>query len=288
MRQVLRMAAIGAPIVLSCMTAGCQSAKPSASASTAPAAAPTAQLQTYTAPDQSASAGVPAGWQVTQGGNTVIRMSGPQGVTVSLGNTYIAKNGAFQAGQRYPNGVDLAMPYQASLAQKLAMIVEQGAALSGKPISQMALNSSTPIQLPPTLGQCARMVASYTGDQGPVKMMVVFCSLPLDSGGDYKNIMLEAEGPATVAAQAVPTVQTIFRSYNLPPAWLQRKLSPVNAAPPAAARMPGTAAGVAALNSATLNAERSADVNFNCFDLSVIRETPTYDLPRSCGGTKPD
>jgi hypothetical protein len=52
--------------------------------------------------------------------------------------------------------------------------------------------------------------------------------------------------------------------------------------------MPGTAVGVAARNSATLNAERSADVNFNCFDLSVIRETPTYGLPRSCGGAKPD
>jgi hypothetical protein len=283
MRHVLRMAALGTPIVLSCMTAGCQSTKPAAQA----AAAPTPQLQTYTASDQSVSAGVPEGWKVTQAGNTVIRMSGPQGVSVSLGNTFIAKNGAFQAGQRYPNGVDLAMPYQASLAQKLAMIIEQGAALSGKPISQMALNSSTPIQLPPALGQCARMVASYTGDQGPVKMMAVFCSLPLDAGGDYKNIMLEAEGPPAVAAQAVPTVQTIFRSYNLPPAWLQRKLAPVNA-PPAMVMTPGTAAGVAALNSATINAQRSSDVNSNCFDLSVIRETPTYDLPRSCGGTKPD
>jgi hypothetical protein len=265
------------------MTAGCQSAKPAAPT----ASAPTPQLQTYTASDQSVSAGVPAGWKVTQAGNTVIQMAGPQGISVSLGNTYIAKNGAFQAGQRYPNGVDLEMPYPASLAQKLAMIVEQGAALSGKPISQMALNSSTPIQLPPALGQCARMVASYTGDQGPVKMMVVFCSLPLDAGGDYKNILLEAEGPAAVAAQAVPTVQTIFRSYNLPPAWLQRKLAPVNAPRPAAMTL-GTAAGVAALNAATLNAQRSSEVQFNCFDLSVIRETPTYDLPRSCGGTKPD
>jgi hypothetical protein len=277
------MAAIGAPIVLFCVTAGCQSAKPASNA----AAAPTPQLQTYTASDQSASAGVPAGWKVTQAANTVIRMSGPQGVSVSLGNTYIARNAAFQAGQRGTNGVDLSMPYQASLAQKLAMIVEDGAALSGKPISQMALNSSTPIQLPPALGQCARMVASYTGDQGPVKMMVVFCSMPLDSGGDYKNIMLEAEAPAAVAAQAVPTVQTIFRSYNLPPAWLQRKLAPQNA-PPAAGMTQGTAAGAAARNSATNYAARSADVNFNCFDLSVIRETPTYELPRSCGGTKPD
>jgi hypothetical protein len=287
MRHALRMAAIGAPMVLSCVTAGCQSAKPAVHAAAAPSATSTAPLQTYTASDQSASAGVPAGWQVTQGANTVIRMTGPQGVSVSLGNTFIARNAAFQAGQRSANGVDLSMPYAASLAQKLTMLVEQGAALSGKPLSQMAINSSTPIQLPAALGQCARMVASYTGDQGPVKMMVVFCSLPLDSGGDYKNIMLEAEGPAAVAAQAVPTVQTIFRSYNLPPAWLQRKLAPQNA-PPAAAMTAGQAGAIAGINAATNYAARSADVNANCFDLSVLRETPTYELPRSCGGTRPD
>jgi hypothetical protein len=242
MRHALRMAALGAPILLSCVTAGCQSAKPAANAAAAPAAS-TVPMQTYTASDQSASAGVPAGWQVTQGANTVIRMTGPQGVSVSLGNTFIARNAAFQAGQRSANGVDLSMPYAASLGQKLAMLVEQGATLSGKPLSQMAINSSTPIQLPAALGQCARMVASYTGDQGPVKMMVVFCSLPLDSGGDYKNIMLEAEGPAAVAAQAVPTVQAIFRSYNIPPAWLQRKLAPQNAAP-MPAMTPGQAGAI--------------------------------------------
>ena len=32
----------------------------------------------------------------------------------------------------------------------------------------------------------------------------------------------------------------------------------------------------------------AANNSANCFDLSVLRETPTYDLPRSCGGTKPD
>ncbi len=290
MRLNSRMAAIGAPLVFSCITAGCQSAKPVAPASS-PAAA-TAPLQKYTAPDQSASAGVPTGWQVTQGKDTVIQMKGPQGVEVSLGNTIIAKNAPFQAGARGTNGTDISMPYSASLAQKLGMIVQQGAALAGKPLSQMALNSSTPIQLPPQLGQCARMVASFTGDQGPMKMMVVFCSLPLDAGGDYKNIFLDAQGPAAVAAAAVPTVQAIFRSYSIPPTWLQRKLAPVNAAPTAAAMSPAQmqaeAAGVRALNSATNYAAQSSLVQANCFDLSVLRETPTYELPRSCGGTKPD
>ncbi len=35
-------------------------------------------------------------------------------------------------------------------------------------------------------------------------------------------------------------------------------------------------------------AAAGADNAANCFDLSVLRQTPTALLPRSCGGTKPD
>jgi len=34
--------------------------------------------------------------------------------------------------------------------------------------------------------------------------------------------------------------------------------------------------------------EASVNNMANCFDLSVLRETPTYNLPKSCGGSKPD
>jgi hypothetical protein len=261
------------------VTAGCQSAKPAATA------APTAQLQTYTASDQSASAGIPAGWKVTQGGNTVIQMTGPQGVEVSLGYTFIAKNAAFQLGQRAANGIDLSMPYTASLGQKLTMIVEENSAISGKTVSQIVINSSTPIQLPATLGQCARLVASFTGQQGPMKMMVVFCSLSLDAGGDYKNILLEAQASAAVAAQVAPTAQAIFRSYRIPATWLQRKLAPQNAAPAVSGN---EAAAIAAINRTTAIGIQGANTSANCFDLAVLRQTPTYELPRSCGGTQPD
>ena len=42
-------------------------------------------LQPYTAPDQSVSAGVPSGWKVTKGEQTVVQMTGPQGETIFLG-----------------------------------------------------------------------------------------------------------------------------------------------------------------------------------------------------------
>jgi hypothetical protein len=42
------------------------------------------------------------------------------------------------------------------------------------------------------------------------------------------------------------------------------------------------------INGSTIGGEVGADVSANCFDLAVLRETPNYLLPRSCGGTKPD
>jgi hypothetical protein len=272
-----------ASLVAVSITAGCQ-AKPAASATT-PAAAPAPQLKPYTAPDQSASVGVPSGWQVTNGQQTVITMTGPQGETLSLGNTVIAKNAPFQLGQRASNGVDITMPYTAPLQQKLIMILQQNAAIAGKPTPQVTFTSATPIQLPPVLGQCGRFVANITGQQGPDKAMGAFCSLPLDSGGTYKNIIILATAPEAVAAQSAPTAQAVIQSYRIPATWLQRKLAP-NTLPPAPAVNPNALAG--AINRSTALSMAGADNSANCFDLSVLRETPTYQLPRSCGGTKPD
>jgi hypothetical protein len=272
-----------ASLIAASITASCQS-KPAASATKAPAT-PAPQLKPYTTPDQSASAGVPAGWQVTKGAETVIVMTGPQGENLSLGNTVIAKNAPFQLGQRGSNGIDLTMPYTAPLQQKLVMILQQNAAIAGKPAPQVAFTSATPIQLPPALGQCGRFVANITGQQTPAKAMGAFCSLPLDSGGTYKNIIILATAPEAVAAQSAPTAQAVIQSYRIPPTWLQRKLAP-NTLPPAPAVNPNALAG--AINRSTALSMAGSDNSANCFDLSVLRETPTYQLPRSCGGTKPD
>lgn len=278
-KSSLLLSARVASLLALCVAGGCHSQSPAATA-----ASSSIQLQPYTASDQSASAGVPSGWQVTKGSETVIQMTGPQGETVFLGTTVVAQNGAFQAGQRGANGIDISMPYSATLPQKLTMIVDQNAALAGKPAPQLTINSATPIQLPAVLGQCGRFIASASGAQGQMKIMSVFCSLPLDSGGAYKNILLLAQAPAAVAAQSAPTAQAIFRSYRVPGPWLQKKLAPHFAPPPPAA----SAAAAAAINRSTIQSMVGADNSANCFDLAVLRETPNYELPRSCGGTKPD
>jgi hypothetical protein len=279
-KSCLPLAATLGPVIFTCLTAGCQT-KPAAPSE---AAAPV-QLQTYTAPDQSASAGVPAGWQATSGSQTVIQMAGPQGATVVLGNTAIAKNAAFQLGQKPGNGVDLSMPYSATLGQKLGMIFQQSAAAAGAPAAQLTVDSTTPLQLPATIGQCARFVADFTGAKGATKMMAVFCSLPLDSAGIYKNIMLVAEASPAVAAQLAPTAQAIFQSYRIPATWLQKKLAPFTAPPMAAATANAEAAMI---NRETMQSAAAVSNSANCFDLTVLRQTPTYQLPRSCGGTMPD
>ena len=84
------LAMVLAPLCFASMTA-CQTKQ------AAPAAAtPAISLQTYTTPDQTASAGVPSGWKVVSGAQTVITMTGPQGETVQLGNVIVANNAPFQ------------------------------------------------------------------------------------------------------------------------------------------------------------------------------------------------
>jgi hypothetical protein len=283
-KRCSQLAATSAIFVLASVAAASQAIKPTP----ATAASPAIQLEPYTASDQSASAGVPSGWKVTSGAQTVIKMTGPEGETVSLGNTVVAKNAPFQLGEHATGGIDLSMPYSATLPEKFTMILQQSAASSGKNVSQVMINSTTPLQLPATIGDCGRIVAEVTGQNGDTKVMAVFCSLPVDSGGTYKNIMLLGQAFATNAAQAAPTAQAIFQSYRIPTDWLQKKLAPFTAPPPAAATAAVTAAEAAAINRSTMLGIAGANNSANCFDLTVLRETPTYDLPRSCGGTKPD
>ena len=213
----------------------------------------------------------------------MIQMTGPEGETVSLGNTVIAKDGAFQLGVHSENGVDLSMPYSATLEQKFTMILQQGAALANKVTPQVTIDSMTPLPLPEAAGHCGRIIADVAGHSTATKVMAVFCSLPVDSGGTYKNIMMVAQAFAATAAQAAPAAQAIFESYRIPTAWLEKKLAPFTA-PPAAV----TSAAATASNRSTMASTAEADNSVNCFDLSVLRQTPTYDLPRRCGGTKPD
>ena len=110
------LAVVVAAVCLPSMTA-CQTAA-------VPAKPASPSMQAYTAPDQTASAGVPSGWKVVSAAQTVITMTGPQGETVQLGEVDVAKNAPFQLGKAPGNGIQLSMPYSAPLAQKLTMMIQ--------------------------------------------------------------------------------------------------------------------------------------------------------------------
>ncbi len=92
--------------------------------------------------------------------------------------------------------------------------------------------------------------------------------------------------PTSLATQERALAEAVLRSYRIPSAELAKKLGPVYAKP----RMsPGAVNAAAAATMGSVWAqEGAADNAANCFDLSVLRETPDYRLPMSCGGSAPN
>jgi hypothetical protein len=202
---------------------------------------PAATLKKFTLDDGSASAGLPPGWHFTKGGQTVIMAAGPRGEKVFLGNTAIAHDG--DAGTPPPKlpGVDLSLPYNLPITDKFLQVVQHA-----NPKLQVSIIKSMDLQVPPALGHCARIVGDMgaSGENGPSKFETVFCSLPRDAGGFFKNIIRMATVPVEIAAQERPLLEAVIMSYQIPPEMLKRKLGPYMAPPQGVARQgPGGGAG---------------------------------------------
>ena len=220
------------------------SAQAQATPSTAPAAPalPPVQLQTYTAPDQSASAGVPAGWKVAGASQTNIELSGPQGEVIDLGEGIIAHDGPFQLGQTGPDGSNMSMPYSAKLTDKLTMVLQQRAALNGNPVPQVKFLYAAPLQSLPAGFQCGVFVIAVSGTATPGNALGIFCSLPEDRLQFFKNFLTVGSAPTAIAAKDAPTIVAVIKSFKIPPAWLQKKFAlftaPASASPSAGGGSP--------------------------------------------------
>jgi hypothetical protein len=263
------------------------SARAQATPSTAPAAPPAAapvQLQTYTAPDQSASAGVPAGWKVAGASQTNIELSGPQGEVIDLGEGIIAHDGPFQLGQTGPDGSNMSMPYSAKLSDKLTMVLQQRAALNGNPVPQIKLLYGAPLQSLPAGFQCGVFVIADSGVTTPVDALDIFCSLPEDRLQFFKNFLTFGSAPTAIAPKDAPTVAAVIKSFKIPPAWLQKKFAPFTA--PASAspdQGPGSPAEVQMYLNAMENQQQVIDRGATCADAGIIG-TPNIQVARECGG----
>jgi len=270
LRLISAMAGLGlASLLVLGQTSSQNAAQPAAGAAAV-------QLTPFTAPDQSATVGVPPGWKVTKGLNGVIQMSGPQGESISLGNGMFVRNGPFQAGQQANGLISMSMPYEATLNQKYVMLWQQGAAMSGQPQPQVNFISATPIPLAKTIAECAIYLGTKTTAQGTSKFESRFCSLPLDSGGIFKLFWMNADIPAALASQERATAEAVLASYKVAPARLKLLFQPLT--PIVRALPPGGGGGM----SSTQYGEKMTDQTANCMDLGVIREEPERRLPSYC------
>jgi hypothetical protein len=249
------------------------SAQAQATPSTAPAAPalPPVQLQTYTAPDQSASVGVPAGWKVAGASQTNIELTGPQGEVINLGQGIIAHNGTFQLGQTGPDGSNMSMPYSAKLTDKLTMVLQQRAALNGNPVPQVKFLYAAPLQSLPAGFQCGVFAIAASGIATPADALGIFCSLPEDSAQFFKNFLIFGSAPTALAAKDVPTIAAVLKSYQIPPAWLQKKFAPFTA--PASAspdQGPGSPAEVQMYLNAMESQQQVIDHGASCTDAGLV------------------
>ena len=251
-----------------------------------PAASSAPALTPYSAPDGSAQAGVPPGWNVTKGGETLVQMSGPNGETISLGLTFVVQNAPFQLGQKGANGIDLSMPNSATLDQKFTMLEQWAASLKNSGDPGVKIASSTPIPLSIPNIQCGRITGSVNSPTGPQAFGLLMCSLPVDTGGTYKVMFKLAQAPPAIAAQEKALAGAVFASYRVSPAQLKLKFAP-HFAPPPPPPNPGLGAG-GGMTQQTINMMRGADISSTCMDLGVIREEPDWQLPRECGGRGPN
>jgi len=234
---------------------------------------PPTALQTYTASDQSASVGVPAGWSVTKAEYGMIQMSGPKGEAISLGNTLLIRNGPYKAGQN-----PMTIPNQATLTQKVEAVWQEAAAASGFQGARVSVSSAKPVPLG-KIAQCGIFLGSMTNAQGPQNFETRFCSLPADTNGVYKLFFMNATIPAALAAQERATAEAVLSSYKPSLDSLKAILMPSTPPMPpmgwiAPAGYPG--------DSSTAYAEQMAQESSDCMDEGVIREEPEQDLPSYC------
>lgn len=233
-----------------------------------PAPQPSGQPTQYTTPDGTGSVMVPAGWKVTQGGESLIILAGPNtGEAAVLGKVYGAHNAPFVAGQKGLNNTGVSMPWAATFADKVGMIFDQIIVTSGEPIPQGAVTSVTPIPVPRDIGQCGAYSGNLTNAQGQFVDSGSFCSMSLGDMGDFKTIINIVQLPAAESASLPALTQQILSSYNVPINTLEVLLKPWD-----------QPAGHIVL----MNPDSS-----QCFELGVMHLTPPAQLPRACGGSAP-
>ncbi|HET9342398.1 MAG TPA: hypothetical protein VFO25_05765 [Candidatus Eremiobacteraceae bacterium] len=235
-------------------------------------AASTATLKTVTTDDKTATVGVPDGWKLAKGANGYVYVKGPHSEAISLGAVIIAKNAPVGT-SGLSSDIAFALPFSASLKDKLTMAIDKGAAKAGFPAPQVTIASQTGTKLP----MCTMFLGGLTSSKESSKFEAVICSLRPDYLGLYKNIVFMAKVPSSVASTDRPIVQQIVQSYRVTPTMFKKMLSPYTAPPP----QPPSGVVMPVM------APYQDPTNSDCFDYNIIRESPPWEVPMHCGGLQP-
>lgn len=129
---------------------------------------------------------------------------------------------------------------------------------------------------------CSRFVGTSVYGSDSKKFEGIICSLKPDWLGFYKNIVFLLQAPSSRAAEARPILEKIAGSYRVTPDMFRQMLAPYTALPPmppSGVPGPGYPSGLAPYQDSTREA--------GCFDYNIIRESPPWEVPMSCGGYVP-
>ncbi|HEY9126361.1 MAG TPA: hypothetical protein VIM62_04500 [Acidobacteriaceae bacterium] len=250
------------------------------SASTA-SGAPAAQLHTVTLSDNSASVGLPNGWQIEQkmsGGGTLIA-SGPNGAAAELGITWLVgdtnnpmtQHTLAQLRAGYLRGSMYAqMPYYplgADPGKTFEYLINHTRKRANLPAATYTFTTSAPVQAPNA--RCAHLAgsANFNNGKGPYEFNGLFCEQP-PASGSYLTYATMTIVPETDAARERATLGAILQSFQVNQAVVQRQANQI-AAP--------VVAQIHAIGQAAMERARASNEAFEIHNSSVYQHWDSMD-----------
>jgi hypothetical protein len=210
--------------------AGAQTSTQAVGGSGGGAAGSAAQLTTVTTKDQSASIGLPAGWQLAanQSGMGSIFASGPNGENVSLDLTLGATDPNNPAAQRtrqivasgglrntvYANA--FYYPYGADPGKTFVDMVHHMEQKAGMQPADFRITSESPAHLMPN-ARCFHLegTADFHDDKGARELNDIYCIGQEGRAGGWGSYVFGYTAPQAVAAKERATLGAIVQSFHM-------------------------------------------------------------------------
>jgi hypothetical protein len=209
--------------------AGAQTASGASTGGGGGVSGPAAQLRTVTTQDQSASIGLPAGWQLAnQSGGGTIFATGPNGENVSLDLTLGATDPNNPAAQRTRQTVAQGglrntvyanvfyYPYSGDPGKTFVDLVHHMEQKAGMQQADFRITSESQAQLMPN-ARCFHLegTADFHDGKGTRELNDVYCIGPEGRFGGWGSYVFGYTAPQAVAAKERATLGAIVQSFHM-------------------------------------------------------------------------